>query len=172
MSRQLDFLWSSPLGTLELGARTLLRMVDDLLVESVFVRYGISSGMRFIGPLVSVFYAQLMIALAWGAAWQRGLTAGRRKLDALILFMCWLAIVTAVPSALYVCCNKVGASNVRGFHGRYLIPAYPALLLALALLGRPTVARWLRWRGGRVPLAAFVVSNLLCLFSLVGWHYY
>jgi uncharacterized membrane protein len=171
--QQLQLLLSEPWRIVQLTFGTAFRTADDLLLQSIFMRYGMSPAMRFAGGVASILYAQLLFGLSWGAA--RGLDPSAsppRWLKLLALGLSWLGILCAVPSALYLCCVQLGGEEIRGFHGRYLIPAFPALLLALSLLGRPVLRRWLLGRAARLPLAIIVFSNLLCLFCVVGWHYY
>jgi hypothetical protein len=170
---QLRLLLAEPRRIPALAFDGVLRYAEELLLQSIFVRYRISPGMRFAAGLGSVVYAQLLLALAWGAARAPDdATRARRTLSLAILLGTWLALLSAVPLSLYLCCNELGAAYVRSVHGRYLIPAFPALLLALALVGRPVLGRWLTGARGRLALLAIVSVNLLCLFSLIGWHYY
>lgn len=170
---QLAWLLADPWRTFEFVARNTFHYVDDLLIESTFIRYRISHETRFVGGVASVLCLQLLVGLAWGAARRRQDGSSRkRKLHALILALTWLSVSIAVPSALYLCCNRVGAANLRSFHGRYLIPAIPPLLLSLTLLGRPLFGRWLRLRQGRLVLGVLVFTNLLCQLTIVGWHYF
>lgn len=169
VSRQLALLLREPGRVWTLSWTTAFRFADDLLVQSIFVRYRVAQDMRWAGGLVSVLYAQLLVALAWGGVRTERVA---RTWRAIALFASGGGVVCAVPAALYLCCVSVGANEVHGVHGRYLIPAFPALLLGLSLYGRPLLARWLRLRAARLPSMLILGANLVCLFSLIGWHYF
>jgi uncharacterized membrane protein len=171
--QQMAWLASEPTRVFDVALATAWRFADDLLIQSIFVRYRIAQGMRFAGGFVSVLYAYLLLGIALGAARRAGdRKLMSRRLASACFAVCALAISSVVPAAVYMCCNRVGGSWVTGFHGRYLIPAFPPLLLALSLVGRPVLARWLRLRRGRLVFAAIVLANCVCYFSLIGWHYY
>jgi uncharacterized membrane protein len=172
VSQQLALLWADPPFAARLLWDGLVARADELLVQSVFARYRIAQGMRISGGIASAFYALLLFALSWGMSRGRDELAGRPRMLRAALFMaCWLAVVLAVPSALYLCCTIIGRHEVRGFQGRYLIPAFPALLLAVSLFGRPRLGAWLS-RDNRVVVGIVIAANLLCLLDLIGWHYY
>jgi hypothetical protein len=154
-------------------AHTWLRHGDELLIESVLVRNKISNAMRFAPAIAFVLHAQLALATAWGSAVRPFPGSTRARHFAAACFAAaWLAIVLALPAAFYVCCTKIGASSVRVLQGRYFIPALPALLIALSFVGRPVLSRWLSARGGFRIFFVLCALNVLCLFCLVGWHYF
>jgi uncharacterized membrane protein len=174
-ARQLKLLLDEPVRIVRIGLATTLRSIDDLLIQSIFVRYRIAQGMRFSGGFVSVLYAYLLVALAVGAAGReqnKHAPLRMRWLASACLSFCALAILAAVPAGIYICCNRFGGSWVTGFHGRYLIPAFPPVLLALSLFGRPVIGRWLRLSRHRLTVVAIVLANIVCYLSLIGWHYY
>lgn len=172
-SKQLALLLHDPRFAARLAWNTIWSYVDDILIQAIYVRHIVSNGMRFSGGLVSAIYLQLLLALAWGAAWDKKDGGVRRRLlKSAVLGLCFLLVVIAVPSALYLCCNTLGRPDMRGFQGRYLIPTMPALFLSLSLLGRPIIARWLTRRHHRAILATVIVINLYSLFNLIGWHYF
>lgn len=173
VSAQLQGLMDHPGRALELALTTVVGEGDDLLIQCMAVRHRVSLGVRFIGGVVVVIYGHLLLATALGSARRRypG-TPRERRLAITFLVLCWSLMVLSVPSALYLCCTGIGAATVRGLQGRYFVPSIPPLLLALSLVGRPVFARWLRGRGGRLTWIAIGVANVLCLFSLVGWHYF
>jgi uncharacterized membrane protein len=157
----------------KIALRTFMLHGDELMIESVFVRNKISEVIRFTSALVFVLHTQVACATAWGSAVST-VSGGKvaRYLTAAAFLIACLAIVAGIPSAFYVCCTRVGASSLRNLQGRYFIPAMPALLLALAFLGRPVFSRWLRARGGTKIIVAACLTNALCLFCLIGWHYF
>jgi uncharacterized membrane protein len=172
-SGQLQWAAHNPVGVLELALGTVVKQGDDLLVQCIAVRHRVSEGVRFLGGVVVALYGPLLLATALGCARRiyPGVTRDRRQAITFLL-VCWGLLVLSVPSALYLCCTRIGAETVRGLQGRYFIPAVAPLLLALSLVGRPLLARWLRGKGGRSILVTIAVANVLCLFSLVGWHYF
>jgi hypothetical protein len=115
---------------------------------------------------------QLLLALAWGAAPRHAESVPWQRQRLVALGASWLGMVCSVPAALYVCCSEVGSADVESLHGRYFIPAFPAALLALSLVGRPVLGRWLRIEHTRLLWLLLVGANLACLFALIGWHYY
>lgn len=173
-SAQLALLLREPLRIAALLADTALRFSEELLLQSIFVRYRVSPFMRFAAGLGSVLYAQLLLMLAWGSARSNAKAKAPRErhLQRFLLASTWLALIGAPALGLYLCCTEIGWRSLHGLHGRYLIPAFPALLLCLALIGRPLFARWLLAKGQRAPWLLIAGINLLCLFSLLGFHYY
>jgi uncharacterized membrane protein len=170
---QLATLLDSPLRMFRVALQTLLKNGDELLLQSVFVRTQISRVVRFTGASVALLHLQLACAVAVGSLVRSFPGSDRaRRLSAFLLIGCWLATVLSVAGALYLCCTRIGATEMRALQGRYFIPALPALLLGLTLLGRPLWSRWLRAHGGRKIFALVSFNNALCLLCLIGWHYY
>jgi uncharacterized membrane protein len=171
--QQLAALRDDPLHTFVVAFRTMLHHGDELLLQSVFVRRQVTRVARFTGAAATFLHYQISFGVALGSlkrSFPGGLRA--RRASALLFFATWLAQILAVAGALYVCCTRIGAGELQILQGRYFIPALPALLLALALIGRPLFSRWLCMRGGLKIIAIVCLNNVLCLLSLIGWHYY
>jgi uncharacterized membrane protein len=170
---QLAWLFDHPFEIFGIAWRTLLRHGDEVFIEDFFERNKMSSVARFTGSIVSVLYFQLALATAWGAS-RRSLEDGSRMRHAAFagFMLCWLVLFSAIPAAFYVCCTRVGGEEVRVLQGRYFIPILPALLLAVSTVGRPVLSRWLRLREGRKIFVTICFAHLVCLFSLIGWHYF
>jgi uncharacterized membrane protein len=172
-SLQLAWLAANPFSLPGIAWRTLFRHGDEVFLESFFERNKMSSVARFTASIVSVLYFQLALATAWGASRRSFQEATRRRHATFGGFMlCWLVVFSAIPAAFFVCCTRVGAGEVRVLQGRYFIPILPALLLAISPLGKPVLSRWLRFGEGRKILFAICLAHLVCLFSLIGWHYF
>jgi hypothetical protein len=152
---------------------TFFKHGDELLIESVLVRNKISSLMRFAPAVAFVLHTQLALGSAVGSAVKSFSGKPRaRYFAAACLAIASVGVVLALPAAFYLCCTSTGAPSIRVMQGRYFIPALPALLMALALIGRPVLARWLRARDGIRTFAVISLLNALCLFCLIGWHYF
>jgi uncharacterized membrane protein len=128
---------------------------------------------RFTSAIAVTLHLQLALGLALGSLSRvfRGDSRARR-IAALWFLLCAVTITVVVAAALYVCCTEVGADRTRHLQGRYFLPAVPPLLLACALVGKPLFSRWLRAGRGMKALAIVGFNNALCLFSLVGFHYF
>lgn len=170
---QIAWLGDHPLDVFGIAWRTLFKHGDEVFIESFFARNKISSTARFSGAIVSVLYLQLALATAWGTSrrWFQDATCTRYTTCAGFM-LCWLVVLAAIPAAFYVCCTRIGAAEVRVLQGRYFIPILPALMLAVSTLGKPVLSRWLRLRNGRRIFATICFVYAICLFSLIGWHYF
>jgi len=169
---QLMWILGHPWKAFEVAVTTLLKSGDDLAMEFVAIRYGLTSHLRFLGGALFVAYGGLLVILAWGAGRPlAGINAYRRS-AAGWLFGCWLVSVLALAFTLYATFTSVGASEIRGLQGRYFIPVAPALLLGLALVGRPILGRRLTTRHWRSVLIAIGCANGAVLFATIGWQYF
>lgn len=169
---QLMWLLEHPWEGIKVAATTLVKYGKDMAMEFVAIRYGLTRSMRYSGGALFVWYTWLLLGLAWGAARQLVETNARRWNAARWMFACWLAGVGAVAFTLYATYTHVGASEIRGLQGRYFIPVAPALLLGLALVGRPTLSRWLTTRHERAVWIAIGCMHGAVLFTMIGWSYF
>jgi uncharacterized membrane protein len=171
--RQLAFMAEHPGRALAAAFRTLLWYGDNLLTQSIFVRGRMSHVIRFSSAVAVVLHLQLLFGISLGSLVRAfpGSTRARR-MSAASFLLCALLIVIVVSAAIYVCCTEVGANRTRLLHGRYFLPAVPPLLVACGLVGRPLFSRWLRREGGTKALAMVGFNNVLCLFTLIGFHYF
>jgi uncharacterized membrane protein len=171
--QQLAFLRENPLHTFVVAFRTLLKNGDELFVQSFFVRNQLSRVARFSGAMAALLHLQVCAAVALGSL-KRSFPGGvvTRRVSVALFLACWLSLIGSVAGALYVCCTRIGAPDMHILQGRYFIPAMPALLLALGLVGSPLFSRFLRARNGARIFAIACFNNLLCLLVVIGWHYY
>jgi uncharacterized membrane protein len=171
--RQLAFMAENPGQALAAAFRTLVWYGDNLLTQSIFVRARMSNLIRFSSAVAVVLHLQLVLGLATGSLVRDFPGSPRtRRMAALWFGLTAVLIVVVVSAAIYVCCTAVGANRTQLLHGRYFIPAVAPLLLACGLLGRPLFSRWLRAGHGGRALALIGFNNGLCLFTLIGFHYF
>jgi len=158
---QLRWLAAQPLAFAAVLARSLAGFGGAWLQSLIGV----------IGPLTVVLPgpAYAAVALALPAAWLADADPaapawpGRRRAW---LAAAFLACALATLAMTYLAANPPGAARVRGFQGRYLLPAVPALALALPLLRRapPAFAR-------EALLALAAAAGLGAVAAVVARYY-
>jgi uncharacterized membrane protein len=166
IGQQLAWMLSHPIDVLHVAALTLFRYGDDCLIQFGALRDVIHSQMRFLGVVVATLYVQLLLLVAWGAAWSWRRDRRTSRAMAGWLLLAAAASCAAILGALYLVATPVGAATVAGVQGRYFIPVAPAFLLALSACGRPALTRWLSTVRSRHVQAAIVLLNALCVGGL------
>lgn len=169
---QLAWIWTHPRAVARVWATSSFTQLDDYAIQFVAFRDILSRQMRFSGGTAVALYGELLVLLAFGAAWRSEAERGGQRRVAGYLALAVLTFTFSTWFAVYLIYNPRGADHVHGMQGRFLLPVAPALLLALAALGRPLAARWLNAAPAIRIVTPIVALNVWCLLALIGRYYF
>ncbi|MFM5930420.1 MAG: DUF2142 domain-containing protein, partial [Novosphingobium sp.] len=125
----------------------------------------VTFGWLSVGPVVPAWFASLaavLLVLAGGTGLGPALGCGWRIWLAAVS----LLVVIVLSFALYLAATALGAGAVDGLQGRYFIPVFLPLLLAIGRQGQPARPN--------VPLLVAVlmlIANVSSLLAMVGAFY-
>jgi Predicted membrane protein (DUF2142) len=159
-----------PRRALLIAGRTLFKQGDDILIQLFGVRDMLSDQLRFLSSAVAASELCLLLSLSWGAL-RAQLAQDKRRSLARGLGLAGCLGVLATVFFVYVSANVRAPRFLEHVEGRYFFPLLPALLIALASVGRPFAARWLTKRPLHRVLLPILALNLWCVLALIARFY-